>query len=481
MFHSLRMRMITIYLGILLIAVVVLGSTFMAINNNEYLESRTAALQKEAALIADTVQGTLLESMMDLRISDKLKYVAEHNNATIWIVDTQGLMVRVGPVQQDERDSFTQEEVAKYLDSVLRGNDLVLSSSTFGGRFTDPMLSVATAIRRDDRIVGAVFMHTKVSELKKTVGTIGRQLWISGIIAAVSGIFLILLMADHMTRPLREMSGAAKKIAQGDFSQRVKVSSRDELGELAASFNRMSADLEGLEQMRRDFVANVSHELRTPMTSVQGFIQGMRDGVIPPEEQPQYMDLVLQETKRLSNLIRELLDLSQIESGQFPLHKSSFDLSELICRILIKRQGMMEQRGIEVHTKLPENPVVLYADPERLEQVFANLLDNAIKFSPEQGVIDITLARDRHGRVTATLEDHGCGIDPKDLPYIFDRFYKVDKAHTPGRGSGLGLSIVKKIIDQHDAEIYVHSALGKGTKFTLVFHGKPLESSKTNA
>ncbi|MGN0743194.1 MAG: ATP-binding protein, partial [Candidatus Fimadaptatus sp.] len=259
------------------------------------------------------------------------------------------------------------------------------------------------------------------------------------------------------------------------------INRRDELGELARAFNSMAEDLSQLESVRRGFVANVSHELRSPMTSMQGYVQGMLDGTIPPEEHPRYLSVVLSETKRLNKLISELLDLSRIESGKFPLHYQRFDANELIARIMLQYEGRIEEKHINVDISFRQEQCVVWADPDRISQVVVNLIDNAVKFLEDGGSLTVwTLMDEDHAIVT--VKDDGPGISADDLPYIFDRFYKADKAHS-GKGTGLGLSIVKKILEQHGQDIKCTSAPGRGAAFmfTLAKYTPELEERQRAA
>lgn len=202
------------------------------------------------------------------------------------------------------------------------------------------------------------------------------------------------------------------------------------------------------------------------MTCIQGYIQGMQDGTIPPEEQGKYMDVVLSETKRLTKLVAELLDLSRFESGKFPLNRKAFDVNELIACALIKYEKQIEDKGISVEVAFRDNQCMVYADSDRINQVVTNLIDNAVKFLSQGGQLNIK-THSVDDLCYVTIQDTGIGIAPDDLPFIFDRFYKADKAHTSGKGTGLGLSIVKKILEQHGQTIQVTSTLGKGTSFVF--------------
>ena len=197
------------------------------------------------------------------------------------------------------------------------------------------------------------------------------------------------------------------------------------------------------------------------MTSMRGYVQAMLDGTIPPEDMPKYLNIVMDETTRLTDLVRDLLDLSRLESGKFPLTLAPFDLNELIRRTLINFEGRIDQKHIEVAAELLEGRAMVMGDANRISQVVTNIIDNALKFMPDDGTGVLTVRTLREGRdIRVSIRNNGPEIAESDLPYIFERFYKADKAHTSGGGTGLGLSICQRIMRQHDSEITVQSAPG---------------------
>ncbi|MBR0329752.1 MAG: sensor histidine kinase, partial [Selenomonadaceae bacterium] len=235
--------------------------------------------------------------------------------------------------------------------------------------------------------------------------------------------------------------------------------------ELSLAFNRMAAQLSTLEQSRRDFVANVSHELRSPITSIQGFAQGMLDGTIPQEEHEKYLQVVEDETQRLSKLIAALLNLSRMENEEISLAFTDFDVNEMARRVLISRINALEEKALDVEVNFEEDACFVRADSDQIQQVMINLLDNAIKFTPRGGLI--TLSSGRAGeQVYMRVKDNGIGIMPEDAPHIFDRFYKADKAHTVGKGTGLGLAICFRIMERHGQSIRLLNGEG-GAEFEI--------------
>ena len=275
-------------------------------------------------------------------------------------------------------------------------------------------------------------------------------------------ILIAMLVARHQAAPLREMSAAANKFARGDYSTRVRdVGREDEIGELTAAFNAMAESIEQSENMRREFVGNVSHELKTPMTSITGFAEGILDGTIPPEKRQEYLGIVAAETKRLSRLVRRMLEVSRLQSMDIrELQKQSFDMTELLRRGVLGLESKITAKDLDVEMDLPEDPVMVLGDEDSIMQVTYNLLDNATKFSHPGTKIGISLVQ-QGVKAHITIKNTGDTISQEELPLIFNRFHKSDKSRSHDKeGVGLGLYIVKTIMNAHQEDIYIRSENG---------------------
>ena len=301
---------------------------------------------------------------------------------------------------------------------------------------------------------GAVFIQTPAQEIEVRAGTL-----LLPVLGVVLGFCILaggamLLYLRRILHPVSVLSGAAKAMSEGNFSVRAPEGKATcpEIAELSASFNTMAEKLSQLEESRREFVANVSHELRSPITAISGYVEGMRDGTIGQEDYPQYLTIVSDETTRLKNLIGDLLKLSRLEKADAALNKTNFDICELLSRVLLHRTGNLEAKKMDVECDFAPEPCMVSADESRIEQVAVNLLDNAIKFTPDGGVIRMSV-RVNQGICTVIVQDNGVGISPEDRPHVFERFYTADKAHTSGKGTGLGLSICQRIMEMHGQKI----------------------------
>lgn len=295
---------------------------------------------------------------------------------------------------------------------------------------------------------------------------INRSLWLAGLIAGAAAVLIGLVITRQIVSPLQRLTSAAHRIAAGDLSQRVSVESKDETGELAASFNTMAEALSKNEELRRNMVADIAHELRTPLAVLQGNLEAMRDGVISPTSQQ--LDSLHHEAQSLSRLVDDLGTLSLVEAGQLKLRLEAAGISEIIRRVSTGMEAQAKQSGISLEVSLADNLPIAMADTDRIAQVLRNLLSNALRHTPAGGSIRVTAQPSpQSGKdILVSVADTGQGIPAQDLPYIFERFYRVDRSRTRSTGgAGIGLTIVKQLVEAHGGRVWVESTPGKGSAF----------------
>ena len=287
------------------------------------------------------------------------------------------------------------------------------------------------------------------------------------IIAWMVAFIISIIITRQITKPIKKMRNAAKSIASGNFNERIPITSTDEIGELAQTFNSMTQSLSELEDMRTSFLSDISHELRTPMTIISGFVEGILDGTIPEEEQKKYLDIVLSEAKRLSRLVRDLLEATRLDQGKIKINKTNFDINRLVTETVVAYEQSLTDKKINVNLNLEESCFV-YADHDSIKRVMINLIDNAIKFTPEGGNVCVKTEREDR-KVKVSVQNSGEGISKTDLRHIWERFYKSDKSRgIDKKGVGLGLHIVKTIISQHGGTILAESQEGEFARFTFI-------------
>jgi signal transduction histidine kinase len=302
------------------------------------------------------------------------------------------------------------------------------------------------------------------------------QLLLAGVIAAAIALVMARILALGMTQPLREMASAATKMATGDYSQRVETPSKDEVGQLAAAFNRMSGELDSVEQLRRELVANVSHELKTPITALRAHLENLLDGVEKPD--PANLQIMLTQSDRLTRLVEQLLELSRLESGDLPFEPRALPLSSLVTDVVSEVRVSRADREVSVDNQVPAELAPVWADPERVHQVLFNLLDNAVRFTPPGGRVLVTAQR-QNGSCEVTVADTGPGIPAEHLPRLFERFYRVDSARSAkDGGTGIGLAIARSVVEAHGGHIRAESEVGRGSAFTFDLPVAPREPDR---
>ena len=290
---------------------------------------------------------------------------------------------------------------------------------------------------------------------------------LSALAAGSLSILMVQVLARGMTSPLREMASATRAMAQGDYGRRVTSTSRDEVGELARAFNAMAAELAETDRMRRDLVANVSHELRTPITALQAGLENLVDGVEPPG--PEQLRTMLKQAERLGRLVTQLLDLSRLESGAIPLQRSAFEVQPVLEDAA--DESRLHAPHVQVSVLVDEPGLVADGDPERVHQVVANLLENAIRHSPTGGKVEVR-ARPDKGRVAIEVLDEGPGIPEEEASRVFERFYRADTARSSSAGgAGLGLAIARWIVDLHGGDIRAERRAPTGCRMVVLLPG----------
>ena len=473
-------RIMAVVMAAILITAVCLSGIWWITLRNQQIDARLNYLISEAediAYLAADVSGNSMMNYWSSTARDHLNAKADKVNrefgAYIAVVDRWGNVMDNIQTAYSEDPAFVEslsgEEITEALRKVLQGESIRIRSSEGQA----PTFTVGVPFEQNGYVRGAVFIQTRAQEIESGLDRILLTVILLTLgVLVLSGIAVFLFVRSAL-RPLRKMTEAAGNIAEGDFSVRVdeKRGGR-ELKEVSRAFNTMTQKLEGVEEGRREFVSNVSHELRSPITSIRGFAEGMADGVIPAEEHPKYLRLVADESKRLSGLVNDLLALSRLERDDAKPELSVFDINEMLRRAIIRRMTDLEEKKIEIACEPETDPCYVRADRDRIEQVVINLLDNAIKFTGDEGKITLS-SRVRGEKAEVTVRDNGIGVAEEDREKIFDRFFTADRAHTSGKGTGLGLSICRRIMEMHGQSLrLLDTDVGAAFRFTLEYAGE---------
>ena len=460
---------LVVVLGFLVMMLFQLFLTANALSGEkkELLLENAESIAQHTASSADVTldkNGGVVYRLDGNRLKPLLSLVSEAIDATLLITDAQGDVLLASGTTNDMQFERTVS-LSTFVDGV---GEEYYGIGTLGGLLDGGHhVAALPVVIQGDLVLGYVVAYTPNDAFVETIKS-NISIYVYSVLGAVILSFgFVWLMTDRFVRPLREMAAAAHSFAEGDFSPRVKVKGKDEVAQLGEALNGMAVSLSSVEMMRRSFIANVSHELKTPMTTIAGFIDGMLDGTIPREKQAQYMKIVSDEVKRLSRLVRSMLDLSRIDSGELKMNTTQLDLTDIVVNVLVSSEQRIEKKGLSITGVEDCESVKVCGDYDLLNQVLYNLLDNAIKFTDEGGNIYIRLYRE-DGRVYVSIRNTGEGIPPEEMPQIFERFYKSDRSRSLDKnGVGLGLYIVHTVIRLHGGEITVRSIQNEYTEFTF--------------
>ena len=466
-------RLFSAILAVVTVTVALFTAILLTTQRTQAQENYETEVRMQARQVAGYMQQlnqlNLIRSNATIQwlVNEKIVEIYDSYNADIWIVDFSSGRLQYIDRSWNTTESLASDAVIEQLNLILEGNEIRISG--LFPELGDHIVTIGVPwTYSDGRVVGAVLLHIPNDQLEVSLLTVLPQAAMPICVSMLLGVLLAFFIARSQTQPIKEIDSAVREFTKGDPSRRVELHCGGELERLGSSINRMAGELSSLEESRRSFVANVSHELRSPMTSIKGYVQAMLDGTIGDEDRARYLRVVLDETNRLSDLVRDLLDLSRLESGKFPMEIAPFDANEMMRRILIRFEQRIDEKHIDVDVAFADDPCFALGDVNRINQVVSNFIDNAVKFmNGEDSRLTLrTLREDR--RIRFQVQDNGPGIRPADQPHILERFYKADKAHTAGMGTGLGLSICKSILQQHNSAIEMRSRPGETIfEFTL--------------
>ncbi len=478
MFKSVFAKYIATFMAIILLSFVVILVIIASIIGAYASETKEelmahAAGTAEAYLEAELVRedqadlGLYTEQQEEDAMSVLSSVVAGGDDLTLLLADNSGtvlLAVGVDRAGVSEGASIPQALMAE-----VNNGTVLFQRDQLTGIFDQPHYFYAVPIYNGSGSVsGTVFVCSTTMMVSDLLQVIVKSIIIASLWVLVAALIAVYLISEKVIAPLKEISKAAKSFAAGKFDVRVPVRGRDEVAELAVAFNNMAESLNNYDLMRNTFMSNVSHDLRTPMTSISGFIDGILDGVIPPEKHKHYLQIVSEEVRRLSRLVASLLDLSRIQAGERKFTMTEFDICEMGRQILLSFEQKINDRSLVVDFACDEDNLMVEADRDAIYQIFYNLCDNAVKFANEGGAFCIGIKKLKNHKVLVSVFNEGQGIAESDLPYVFERFYKSDKSRGLNKsGVGLGLFIAKTIVDAHDETIWVESEYGKDCCFNF--------------
>ena len=456
---------------VLLMAMLLIGTSFQALVKNYLTEEAMEGLKNDGNAISALAAAYYTDgSLTQQDFLVNLSFVSQVSQADAVICDSTGRLVLCSraPFGCGHQGLSVSPD---FLQNVF-STGCVTTTGIIQGLYEEERFVAAVPIT--DSLgygVGIVIVSTPMEQVNHILQKISDTYLLVSVLVVVLAVVMMSLLARNQSKPLRAMAKAANDFGHGNLDARVQVDpkSSDEVQDLALAFNNMASSLQQSEYQRQEFVANVSHELKTPMTTISGFVDGMLDGTIPPERHKHYMHMVSDETKRLSRLVRSMLDISRLQDQDIPEEKKSrFELQELAGQVLITFEQKIDSKNLNVDVDFPGHPTYTHAVPDYITQVIYNLLDNAVKFCPEGGDLGLKI-RIGTTKLYVSISNSGETIPQSELPLVFDRFHKLDKSRSQNRdGWGLGLYIVKTIVCRHGEDISVTSQNGVTTfTFTL--------------
>ena len=456
---------------VLLMAMLLIGTSFQALVRNYLTEQAMEGLKNDGNAIAALASAYYTEGTLnheDFLVN--LSFVSQVSQSDAVICNSAGQLILCSraPFGCGHQGMMVSPDFLKEVFST----GCVTTTGIIQGLYEEERFVTAVPITDVAGFgVGIVVVSTPMVQVTQILQKISDTYLFISVLVVLLAVVIMSLLVRHQGKPLKDMAKAAHAFGHGNLSARVQVDpkSSDEIQDLALAFNNMASSLQQSEYQRQEFVANVSHELKTPMTTISGFVDGMLDGTIPPERHKQYMQMVSDETKRLSRLVRSMLDISRLQDQEIPEDKKSrFDIQELAGQVLNTFEQKIDAKKLEVDVDFPNHPTYTRAGPDYITQVIYNLLDNAVKFCPEGGDLGLKIKAGTT-KLYVSISNSGETIPANELPLVFDRFHKLDKSRSQNRdGWGLGLYIVKTIIGRHGEDIFVTSQNGITTfTFTL--------------
>lgn len=455
------MKKLSVKLGILFFLIIFGLMTFMFFFLHEGIADSRVEEELNALQARGNSHRAILEKQFDDETIEHVVLMESESNTDVVITDTTGKVL----------DSSTPINLFKQYLKTPTANIPREGQIVEGNWGEEPFIATVSPVQTEGQLVGYVYMFQNTASVHSLIQRLNEHFILAGWISIILTIIIIVFLSKGITKPLIRMQEATSQISKGHFSVSFPKTSDDELGDLAKSIELLATDLNFLKQERNEFLASISHELRTPLTYIKGYADIVHKRNLSSEERGKYLDIIVDETNRLSDLIKGLFELAKIDKNSFKIQKDYMDLSKFITKIEQKFSPAFQEKNMSFKVICPSS-IFLRADPLRLEQIIFNLLDNAMKYSQEGAQI-ILQVRENKKSIHITIQDTGKGIPEKDIPHIFNRLYRVDKSRSRSLGGmGLGLAIVKELVHAHGAEIIVKSKENVGTEFELIFKGE---------
>ena len=459
-------RQFTMILCLLVAAILVIGLSFLYLFDRYAQDHQKQSLDDTAQSVTELVQSYSATYLNSWEFRTNLAVAARASDNDIVICNGEGVVCIC--MERSNCEHLGKRLDSDTVDTLFQGEKAKLNKAVSTLYGDERMASAIAVLNSDGSRLCIVVVSVQKAAITALTEKMLRVFLLAALLILVAALLAIPIFTRREARPIQEMAAAARQIAHGNLDVHVPTGNEnEELEELAVAFNNMTLALKNSETIRNEFVANISHELKTPMTTIAGYLDGMLDGTIPPEKYRYYMELVSTEARRLSRLVRSMLDISRLRDQGIPAdQKTNFDICEAAGQALLCFEQRINQKKLNVEIDMPDEGLMIHAAQDSVTQVLYNLIDNAVKFVNEGGTLSVRIRRNGNSAMIS-VGNTGKTIPPEELPLVFDRFHKIDKSRSNDRdGWGLGLYIVKTIVLAHGEDVYVTSQDGK-TEFTF--------------
>ena len=472
---KIKKRCLTIYwqnfmltASVVMLTLALLGSAFFALTYSYAVDERSEQMQSKATIVSHMV-SSYIESGSLTGLRELANFASNVTDAQFLICNTDGdLLLTTDPTLANRVLTMPQEVI----DGAMSG-DAYTTRTTLGGIYEETHFVVGVPIESNGALVGFVLAVTGARALTTMWRTFIGLFFMTAVTVLLLSFVVSAWVSMRQSRPIHEMAEATRRFADGNFDVRMhNYEGVTEISELTEAFNSMADSLQETERQRREFIANVSHELKTPMTTIAGYTDGILDGTIPPEQEKEYLRIISDEARRLSRLVRRMLEVSQLQSRDLTRTKAPFDVCESMRRVLISMEKKITDRGLDVDADIPDGSIMVLGDNDLITQVIYNLLENAAKFARAGSALYLGVTT-LNGKALVSVRNEGDTIPAEEIPLLFERFHKSDKSRSEDKdGVGLGLYVVKTILEQHKEHIAVTSENGLTTfTFTITLAG----------
>lgn len=456
---TLYWKFIAVYLLFGLCGFVSIATLTSALTLNHLTKEQADALYKEATLVAGSYAREIYQGDITVDAAkSQLRAIDTYISAPIWIIDNSGRVIL------NSREDIPDDQPV-IIESFNPASGKYFMTGDFYGQFSEETLSVFSPITSKFKVNGYVVIHASMNSIKKSRDQLLNISYVTMAIIFLLSLLILIVFTEFVYIPLRKITTATEEYANGNMDYKLAIERNDEMGYLAGTLNYMASEIARSEDNQKKFIANVSHDFRSPLTSIKGYLEAMIDGTIPPEMHEKYLNIVLNETDRLTKLTNSLLQLNNLNVKGILLDKSDFDINSIIKKTAETFEGTCTAKRISIELVLTGETLHVRADMSKIQQVLYNLLDNAIKFSHHDSIIKIETT-EKNDKVFVSVRDSGIGIPKDSIKLVFDRFYKTDLSRGKDKkGTGLGLAITKEIIQAHNENINVISTEGVGSEF----------------